>query len=350
MEWSRQNATQRHRGTSTARVVAAGVFAAIFAVISVVWLGPYFPLVGYNASFTAIDVARKIATPWFVLSYSGILLAITLISILNSERRVAREQANAVQLIEILDGQNPPDQRLRLLNRLTDARITTTESCRNEPLTSRERLAASRSSVLRAAARLLGGLTSVPAARHSLEGLRPAVDVLEEQVRRQIPRLASLGDFVIRLALLGTFAGLIAALTIASANIGIVQASEQAQSDQMRQFIEQLLATAATKFWISAVGIGCALLLRIWQNRLDRQIATLTTNVGLAFDLALARPEVARAWCPRADGGFDPVSEQLFEIADKIREHAKDWVLSVDMGGDQDSSRPRLKMAERGGG
>ena len=70
------------------------------------------------------------------------------------------------------------------------------------------------------------------------------------------PRVSPLGDFVIWLALLGAFAGLIAALTIASANIGIVQASEQAQSDQMRQFIEQLLATAATKFSISAVGIG----------------------------------------------------------------------------------------------
>jgi hypothetical protein len=349
MEWSRQNATQRHRSTSTARVVAAGGLAAIFAVISVAWLGPYVSSANYNISLSAIDIARKIATPWFVLVYSGVLVAITLISILNSERRVAREQANAAQLIEILDGQNPPDQRLRLLNRLTDARITTTEACRNEPLTSRERLAASRSSILRAAARLLGGLTSVPSARHSLEGLRPAVDVLDDQVRRHTPRLAALGDVVVRIALLGTFAGLIAALTIASANIGIVQASEQAQSDQMRQFIEQLLASAATKFWISAVGIACALLLRVWQTRLDRELTTLTTKVGLAFDLAVASPEVARAWCPRADG-FDPVSEQLFEIADKIRQNAKDWVLSVDMGGDQDSSRPQLKMAERRGG
>ena len=344
MAWSKQNATQWHRGTNIALVGAVGALAAI----SMVWIGPYISIVNYNTSFTAIGIAQKIATPWFVLSYSAILLAITLLSILNSERRVAQEQANAVQLTEILEAQSPPDQRLRLLNRLTDARITTNESCRNEPLTSRERLAASRSTILRATARLLGGLTSVPSSRHSLEGLRPAVDVLDEQVRRHTPRLAALGDVVIRIALLGTFAGLIAALTIASANIGVVQASEQAQSDQMRQFIEQLLATAATKFWISAVGIGCALLLRAWQNRLDRQLATLTAKVGLAFDLAVARPEVARAWCPRADG-FDPVSEQLFEIADKIRQNAKDWVLSVDMGGDQDSMRPQLKVAERGG-
>jgi hypothetical protein len=342
---TQQNATQWSRGANIALVVAAGALAAI----SIVWFSPYLSSVNNYTSFTAIGIAQKIATPWFVLSYSATLLAITLISILRSELRVAREQANAAQLIEILEGESSPDQRLRLLNRLTDARITTIESCRNELLTSRERLAASHSSILRATASLLGGLTSVPAVRHSLEGLRPAVDVLDEQVHRHTPRLAGLGDFVIRLALLGTFAGLIAALTIASANIGIVQASEQAQSDQMRQFIEQLLASAATKFWISAVGIGCALLLRVCQIRLDSQIAKLTAKVGLAFDVAVARPEVARAWCPRAVGGFDPVSEQLFEIAEKIREHAKDWVLSVDMGGDQDSVRPQLKMAERGG-
>ena len=342
---SKENATQRHRSANIAVVVAVGALVAI----SIAWFSPYLSSVNYYTSFTAIGIAQKIATSWFVLSYSGMLLAITLIAILRSERRVAREQVNAAQLIEILEAQSPPDQRLRLLNRLTDARITTNESCRNELLTSRERLAAHRSSILRATASLLGGLTSVPSARHSLEGLRPAVDVLDEQVRRHTPRPAGMGDFVVRLALLGTFAGLIAALTIASANIGIVQASEQAQSDQMRQFIEQLLASAATKFWISAVGIGCALLLRVYQTRLDRELGKLTAKVGLAFDLAVARPEVARAWCPRADGGFDPVSEQLFEIADKIRQHAKDWVLSVDMGGDQDSMRPQLKMAERGG-
>src|SRR6201999_3026116 len=108
--------------------------------------------------------------------------------------------------------------------------------------------------------------------------------------------LSGFGDFIIRVALLGTFMGLIAALTIASANIGAVQGSAADQSAHMRDFIQVLLATAANKFWISAVGVGCALIVSIYRAASER--AHHIQRLGDAFDHALTDPPIAAAWCP----------------------------------------------------
>jgi hypothetical protein len=136
----------------------------------------------------------------------------------------------------------------------------------------------------------------VPAGRHSLEGLRPARTMLEDEYRRLHRGLAGFGDFIIRVALLGTFMGLIAALTIASTNIGAAQGTAAAQSAHMRDFIQVLLATAANKFWISAVGIGCALVVQIYRSTSER--AQHIARLGDAFDHALTDPDIAAAWCP----------------------------------------------------
>ena len=91
--------------------------------------------------------------------------------------------------------------------------------------------------------------------------------------------------------------GLIAALdVIASANIGAAQGSAEAQTAHMRDFIQVLLATAANKFWISAVGIGCALIVQIYRSSSER--AQHIVRLGDAFDHALTDPAIAAAWCP----------------------------------------------------
>src|SRR6201999_3239588 len=113
--------------------------------------------------------------------------------------------------------------------------------------------------------------------------------------------LSGFGDFIIRVALLGTFMGLIAALTIASANIGAAQGSAAAQSAHMRDFIQVLLATAANKFWISAVGIGCALIVQIYRAAAEK--AQHIVRLGDAFDHALTDPSSAAAWCPSSETG-----------------------------------------------
>ena len=149
------------------------------------------------------------------------------------------------------------------------------------------------------------------------------------------------------MALLGTFMGLIAALTIASANIGAAQGSAEAQSAHMRDFIQVLLATAANKFWISAVGVGCALVVQIYRSGSER--AQHIVRLGDAFDHALTDPATADAWCPPDPGlagqtepdlvreavfariqqlDLAPLSDAIAETAAAIKAGAKDSVIS----------------------
>ena len=193
-------------------------------------------------------------------------------------------------------------------------------------------------------------MAAVPAERHSLEGLRPARMPIEEEYRRLHKGLGGFGDFIIRLALLGTFMGLIAALTIASTNIGADQASQSEQSAHMRDFIQVLLATAANKFWISAVGIGCALIVQIYRATAEK--AAHIVRLGDAFDHALTDPQIAAAWCPSsttqedsdlglvreairqriAKMNLEPLNEAIAETAAAIKANATDSVFSFGPG------------------
>jgi hypothetical protein len=143
--------------------------------------------------------------------------------------------------------------------------------------------------------------------------------------------------------------GLIAALTIASANIGAVQGSAAVQSAHMRDFIQVLLATAANKFWISAVGIGCALVVQIYRSASEQ--ARHIVRLAEAFDHALTDPQIAAAWCPAdlsmvsqkeidlnfvRQAIFDriskldlaPLSEAIAQTAQAIKANAKNSVFS----------------------
>jgi hypothetical protein len=110
-----------------------------------------------------------------------------------------------------------------------------------------------------------------------------------------------------------------------------------------------LLATAANKFWISAVGIGCALIVQIYRSASEK--ARHIVRLGDAFDHALTDPDIAAAWCP-ADASLVsqkeidlrlvkeaiidriskldlvPINEAIAETAAAIKANAKNSVIS----------------------
>jgi hypothetical protein len=298
-----------------------------------------------------VDIAELFASRSFLFIYSGLLVSLTVVAIvrnqlsINAEAKVSRDIAKLVDAARGLDASGKVGQLL-LLNESTGARILTHEACRADDLEVHRVWRNPKSATARATASYLGVMAAVPAGRHSLEGLRPARGMLEDEYRRLHRGLSGFGDFIIRVALLGTFMGLIAALTIASANIGAAQGSADVQSAHMRDFIQVLLATAANKFWISAVGIGCALVVQIYRSASER--APHIVRLGDAFDHALTDPATAAAWCPpiTTDEDIDlkfvkaavfdriskldlkPLEAAIAETAAAIKANAADSVIS----------------------
>ncbi len=267
---------------------------------------------------------------------------------ITSEAKVSRDIIKLVDAAQSLDASGKVAQLL-LLNESTGARILTHDACRRDDLGEHKIWRNPKSATARATANYLGVMAAVPAKRHSLEGLRPARTILEDEYRRLHKGLSGFGDFIIRVALLGTFMGLIAALTIASTNIGAAQGSAAVQSAHMRDFIQVLLATAANKFWISAVGVGCALIVQIYRS--SSEGSQHIVRLGDAFDHALTDPDTAAAWCPPdaslasqeeidlrfvREAVFDRISkldlqslnEAITETAAAIKANAKDSVIS----------------------
>jgi hypothetical protein len=248
--------------------------------------------VGFSAVF---------ASTTFLFVYSGLLVLLTGAAIVRNHVSIIAEAKVARDIIETVNGAYARDAagkvgQLLALNTSTGARILTHEACRRDDLGDHKVWRNPTSATARATASYLGAMAALPAERHSLEGLRPARTLIEDEYRRLHRGLAGFGDFIIRLALLGTFMGLIAALTIASANVGATQGSPAEQSVHMRDFVQVLLATAANKFWISAVGVGCALIVTIYRAGAEK--AAHIARLGEAFDHALTDPEIAAAWCP----------------------------------------------------
>jgi hypothetical protein len=301
-----------------------------------------------------VDIAKIFASSSFLFVYSGLLVLLTFVAIVRNQISITSEAKVSRDIIKLVDAAHSLDAsgkvaQLLLLNESTGARILTHDACRADDLEEHKVWRNPESATARATASYLGVMAAVPAGRHSLEGLRPARTMLEDEYRRLHKGLRGFGDFIIRVALLGTFMGLIAALTIASANIGAAQGSAEAQSAHMRDFIQVLLATAANKFWISAVGVGCALILQIYRSGSER--AEPIVRLGDAFDRALTDPEIAAAWCPpdagpASQGDIDlrfvreavfariqkldlkPLDAAIAETAAAIKANAKDSVIS----------------------
>jgi hypothetical protein len=291
------------------------------------------------------------------------LVGLTIIGLLARARYRNIEKGAVRSIIALLDSAQTLDQpgkinRLVELNKFTDARILTNVACRQGYLNDREARKPWSAEISRVAGIYLGLLTATPVSRHSLEGLRPARNFLADEYQRRDKGLRGFGDFIIRLALLGTFMGLIAALAIASANIGTAQGSEAEQSEHMRTFIQLLLATAANKFWISAVGIGCAIVIQVYQAMTRHMV--FVTRLGDAFDRAIADPDISALWCPRPPQDLtgethttvtvdtaivrkalagtlsavdmEPLNKAIEALALEMRASAKNWTLSVSPG------------------
>jgi len=301
-----------------------------------------------------VDIAEFFASSSFLFVYSGLLVSLTVIAIVRNHLSIASETKVARDIVKLVETANSLDvngkvAQLLLLNESTGARILTHDACRKDDLIEHKVWRNPKSATARATASYLGVMAAVPAERHSLEGLRPARNLLEDEYRRLHKGLRGFSDFIIRVALLGTFMGLIAALTIASANIGAAQGSAADQSAHMRDFIQVLLATAANKFWISAVGIGCALIVQIYRSASEK--ARHIVRLGDAFDHALTDPEIAAAWCPRDTSiasqqdvdlrlvkeaifdrisklNLEPLNEAIAETAAAIKANSKNTVIS----------------------
>jgi hypothetical protein len=246
-------------------------------------------------------MSQIFASSTFLFVYSGLLVLLTGAAVLRNHLLLIAEAKVTREIIDVVNGAHRRDApgkvaQLVLLNDSTGARILTHEACRNDDLREGKVWRNPQSATARATAYYLGAMAALPAERHSLEGLRPSRAMIEDEYRRLHRGLSGFPDFIIRVALLGTFMGLIAALSIASANIGAAQGTAADQSAHMRDFIEVLLATAANKFWISAVGVGCALIVQIYRSSVER--APHIARLGDAFDHALTDPEIAAAWCP----------------------------------------------------
>lgn len=298
-----------------------------------------------------MSIAEIFASRWFLFSYSGLLVFLTGAAIVRNQVSLVAEAKVARDLIGIVNAAHGRDaagktESLLALNDSTGARILTHEACRDDDLGDRKVWRNPTSATAKATASYLGAMAALPVERHSLEGLRPAGAMIEDQYRRLHKGLRGFGDFIIRLALLGTFMGLIAALTIASTNIGAAEGSGADQSAHMRDFIQVLLATAANKFWISAVGVACALVVQAYRSSAEK--ATHIARVGDAFDHALTDPEIATAWCPPATTGEDidqrfvkaaileriskldlePLNAAIAETAATLRDNARHSVIT----------------------
>jgi hypothetical protein len=299
-----------------------------------------------------VGIAELFASSTFLFVYSGLLVLLTGIAIVRNHISLTAETKVAGEIIAVVEAAHTGDAaskvgQLLVLNESTGARILTNDACRRDDLGEHRVWRNPKAATARATANYLGVMAAVPAERHSLEGLRPARAMLEDGYRRLHKGLGGYGDFIIRVALLGTFMGLIAALTIASANIGSAEGSVADQSAHMRDFIQVLLATAANKFWISAVGIGCALIVQIYRSMAEKAVHIV--RLGEAFDRALTDPEIAAAWCPPGNLPSEeidfrfvkqavleriskldlaPLSEAIAETAAAIKANAKDSVIS----------------------
>lgn len=299
-----------------------------------------------------MGIAEFFASGAFLFTYSGLLLLLTAIAIARNQISLATEAKASRELVGVVEAAQTRNasgkvEQLLILNETTGARILTNAACRRDDLEEHKVWRNPKSATAKAIAHYLGLMAAVPAERHSLEGLRPARMPIEEEYRRLHKGLGGFGDFIIRVALLGTFMGLIAALTIASANIGADQASAADQSAHMRDFIQTLLATAANKFWISAVGIGCALIVQIYRSTAEK--AGHIVRLGDAFDHALTDPDIAAAWCPTpatqedsdlglvreaireriAKLNLGPLNDAIAETAAAIRANAGHSVISI---------------------
>jgi hypothetical protein len=98
-------------------------------------------------------------------------------------------------------------------------------------------------------------------------------------LRAQYHFFSSLPNVFVGLGLLGTFIGLIAALTFATENL-----TKAADQEQIKQALNLLLTTAAAKFYISAAGLVASLVLSLCIKLMLRQFTAQIHRINTALE------------------------------------------------------------------
>ena len=157
-----------------------------------------------------MGIAHIFASGAFLFFYSGLLVLLTAIAIVRNQILLDDEAKLSREIVKVVDAAHTRDasgkiEQLLLLNETTGARILTHDACRHDDLERHKVWQNPKFATARATANYLSLMAAVPAERHSLEGLRPARAIIEDEYRRLHKGLSGFGDFIIRVALLGTF-------------------------------------------------------------------------------------------------------------------------------------------------
>lgn len=265
------------------------------------------------------NIAQIVVNPLFLDTYIAGLILLTALRLWSAEAHLRREKRDTRKILDCFG-----------IDESLAARLQRIVTFSNEGVVSKVKGVRPNGIVRRSVRTFWSVIQEVPRDRHISEGLRPSENYFQSELARGLPRVSDFGDTIIRLSLIGTFAGLIAALTIASTNIGSDLTQGADATSQMEGFLEQLLSTAAVKFWISAVGLILALALRVWQGRIDRIGRDCARLIGPAFDRMLDGVTLP-GWKSKMDG--DAITQQIHQIAEEIRANADKWILTIQIGG-----------------
>ena len=232
----------------------------------------------------------------FLWSYIGLMTVASVVKIAAGERALRREHDEISVVMHILQGSTDPMDKLRLLQVWAVGGRAALDGVKSVTSVA---LSSSRSITQRATRTFLAAITSIEVAGHVRDGFRPGDEFFRERMRAFGPQTTQFADGLVRVSLLGTFIGMIAALSIASYSLSGDLGGSGNGMQKVQFFLEQLLESAAIKFWISAAGLGLAIFLRIWQVRVNHRLDVLGERLGYTFEMALKDANVSGAWCPR---------------------------------------------------
>jgi hypothetical protein len=304
--------------------VLAFVLSAIaFVCASILW-------------FPTHHIADLVVAPQFILGYIGLLALIVLFRLSVDGSTLRSERTTVERFLRRVADTPRVEGKAALVKALTRERAGATASDAAEQFTTQSDLLSKLALIVRQA-----GATE--ASKLYEQGVLPSAYALRGYGISTPYRGAATADLVIRIALLGTFVGIVAALTIASSGL-TSGASGAGKLNEMQRVLQDLLASAAAKFWISAAGLAGAVILLMFERYCLRSVSALADRLGALLDELLSEPEAARLLCKADRGSEDPIRDQLLMIAEQIKASADQWVLTVKIGGAGASGVPTVTL------
>lgn len=286
------------------------------------------------------SIAEFVASPVFVMTYVGIIAVMVLWRMMLDWRTLRREQEDVNGFLRRLEDVGSTEFKSRLLLSFAEDNSPSVRKERDAP-----RIAfMAQSDLLRRVLLLLQHARATVPSKLYEQGVLPSAYGLRAYGIGSPFRSSAAADLVIRVALLGTFVGIVAALTIASGGLTSGSASGSGRLSEMQGILQQLLASAAAKFWISAAGLAGAIILLTFERYCLRAASALTERVGSALDEILSDPAAARALCRLEKLAEDPIQQQLYKIAEQIKASADKWVLTVKIGGANAANVPSVSL------